>query len=526
MILSVLFGARAVAIGLGALTLEAVGLVLAVRAYRRTQELARTLSAGSSSTAVGLPPATERLELWTVVPPLLILGWMVDGVQRARAMILAGAAATDLGQRASLMSEGLQRQLGATLGGLIYLGVALLLGAVAAGFAASARRRRTGLAWATNLAAEDREAAAIWAAFPGPSAAVLVAAILGFVVLGLGPLIAAAIMGTWAEVSALHHTADADPAVKAAVYEGAQHIAATLLERGYALALVGVACAAIGSAVALWIASPKRSRRRLLGRPVPEPPPAGGAVVAAVILLVAAVALVGLARPMKRENATAWPPGLMNDGLGLKTPDLDGPDSLEPGPLVAVTATGLAFDRAPEDAAGIEARLRAYRANFPLLHPGEPAPQAILLACAPNADSARVFAVVDTARRLGYDRVRFVFERVRQVIRPLIGTVRLTDLTAALVSIGSDDASSAGAIVLRPDDTATCGQLAARVVESRRAGRPVRLLSAALPAGHHQPTMARGSLIRRASGGNVGACESPAVHDSRSIGTRDSRAAE
>jgi hypothetical protein len=479
-----MLGAGTIGVGIAALALELVVLTLALRAHAGTRRFGRALVAGHWSTTPPTSPP-KALAICGAVPPLLVLGWMVHAVQSSRAMIFEGVTAVDLGRKASLASTGLVHELGSIFSGMLGLGLLAVLGAVTAGVAASARAQWVGLSWASELAGRDREAALAWVARPGPGAPMLIGVTLAFVVLGLGPVIAGALSGTWLKLRALDEVTEADPGGKAAIYERAQLAAGTILERGYLTTMVGVACAALGSATLASLASPSRARRRVLGRPVPEPQSSGSGAVTVASLLLAASALVALARPMKRENEMPWPPGLVNDGLGVETPALDGPDSLELGPLVAVTATGLAFDRVPEDAAGVEARLRAYRANFSLHHPGEPPPREILLACAPNAGSERAFAAIEAGRRSGYDGVRFVFEIARPVFRPVIGTVTLKNVTAARVSVGAD--TPTGAESLRPDGSSTCAQLAARVVALRRVGRPVVLIPPAASPQRHQP---------------------------------------
>jgi hypothetical protein len=195
--------------------------------------------------------------------------------------------------------------------------------------------------------------------------------------------------------------------------------------------------------------------------------------------MIAAVALFLIARPIARENEQPWPPGSPNERLGVATPALDGPDQVDLGPLVAVTEAGLSFERAPQDATGVEGGLRAYRERFSLLHPGEPAPREILLACAPDAKSGRAFAMLEVARRSGYDRAAFILETARTVIRPILGTVVLRDLSAARVSIGAGDGGPTGTVYVHSDDAPTCAQLAARVVALRKAGVPVVLVPGA-----------------------------------------------
>jgi len=221
-------------------------------------------------------------------------------------------------------------------GCLVGVTLPLLIGSVAVGLAASARRRREGLVWAIELAKRDRPTASAWAACPGSSAHILIAAFLAFILLGLGPVVWAGLSGTWLELRTLSRIASEAPAAKIALFGEAERAAAIMIERGYVGASLGAVCAALGSGLLLWFASPARVRLRILGRPVSEPPPSR-AVGVAVVVFLAAGALFIVARPMKRENETPWPIGGVNDTLPVETPQLEGPDPLEVGPVVELT---------------------------------------------------------------------------------------------------------------------------------------------------------------------------------------------
>jgi hypothetical protein len=387
----------------------------------------------------------------------------------------------DLGPKGTTASAGLRGELGAILAGTLGLALPLVLGAVTVGIAASARRRRLGFGWAIQLLTSDQEAALAWRERPGPTAPALTAVILSFVLFGLGPVIGGAVVGTWRKLEAFDVMTRAAPGAKLAIYTRAQSAAGQIFESGYLAAMVGVVCVAIGAAILAWLTSPTRARRRILGRPAPMPPSSDGGVIGAAALVVAALGLVVVASPMRRENQTPWPNGSATERLGVETVALEGPDPLVLAPMVALTKTGLAFEREATDIAGVGDRLLTYRENFPLLHPGEPTPREVLLACSPEIASERVFAVLETARRSGYDHVRLVFETALTSVRPAIGTVKLRNVTAAQVAIGDEGAAQAGAQPVRAGDTVTCQQLAVRVVDLRRAGRPVILVSRRSP---------------------------------------------
>ena len=100
-------------------------------------------------------------------------------------------------QRGHMLFHGQLGGLSSTIVGSLGVVLPLLLGAVAAALAESARRRGRGLLRAAELASRDRPAAQAWATFPGPCASVLVAVFLAFALLWLGPIIWSAFSGTW-----------------------------------------------------------------------------------------------------------------------------------------------------------------------------------------------------------------------------------------------------------------------------------------------------------------------------------------
>ena len=250
-----------------------------------------------------------------------------------------------------MLSLGLRGELTSAVAGSLGLVLPLLLGAVAAALAESARRRSRGLLRAAVLASRDWPAAQAWATFPGPSAAVLVAVFLAFVFLALGPILWSAFSGIWQLLRVLQ--AGADPSETMTRLEAARLAATRTFEHGHLASSVGAVCAGLGSAFLLWRTSPARARAKLLGRPAVARPSRQGA--AAALLLVGAGALLALAQPMKRENETPWPPGhalALDWWQRLQTPEIEGPDELVAGPVVKITSGGLSIDGLEEDSDG------------------------------------------------------------------------------------------------------------------------------------------------------------------------------
>lgn len=162
-----------------------------------------------------------------------------------------------------------------------------------------------------------------------------------------------------------------------------------------------------------------------------------------------------------------------SDGLGIATPNLDGPDDVEIAPLVAIgPPSGLAFDHEPVDRSALELRLQRYKANFSVLHPGEPAPHEVLLACSPSVPSKDIFSILDSARQKGFDRARIVFQLADPPSSPSRSGPRIT---AAAVSLADQTTSQDGKSSIRVAEVHDCAELSERVIALRRAGQPVAL---------------------------------------------------
>jgi hypothetical protein len=450
-------------------------LIRALRASRRATRIRQTLMEHDwTAVPEGWPPS-RLLPLGAVIGPLLILGATVLALQRFRGLIVQGVGTSELTGNSGTVCLGHLGELTSTTAGSLGLVLPLLLGAVAAALAESARRRSRGLLRAALLASRDRPAAQAWATFPGPSAAVLVTVFVGFVFLTLGPILWSAFSGTWRVLRAIQP--GPDPSQTMALFRAAQLAATRTFERGHLASSVGAVSAGLGAAFLLWRISPARARAKILGRPAVAPPSRQGA--AAAFLLVGACALLALAQPMKRENETPWPRGHA-PGLDWwhkpQTPEIDGPDELVQGPMVEMTSSGQSVDRSTVDLVGVQDRLVVFRNNFALLHPGTPFRPQVLLTCSPDVSSDRIFQVLYRVLRSEYSNtVSFVFQTTRTLSRPLLGAITWTNMTAANASL-TVDAAPAGAAVLSPDQASDCGAISSRLVALRRAGKEVVLV--------------------------------------------------
>lgn len=450
-------------------------LILASRASRRATRIRQALIEHDWRIIPEGARPSKFLTLGAVIGPLLILGATILALQRSRGVIVQGID-PDLAERGEMPYLGLHGELTAVIVGSLGLVVPSLLGAVAAALAESARRRSRGLLHAALLASRDRPAAEAWATYPGPSAAVLVAVFLAFVLLGLGPILWSAFSGIWHVLRTLQPGPDLSEAMTR--LKAARIAATRTFEHGHLASSVGAVCAGLGSAFLLWRTSPARARAKLLGRPTGARPSRQGA--AAALLFVGAGALVALAQPMKRENETPWPPGhaLGLDWSRLQTPEIDGPDELVPASWVKMTSSKLSLDGSTMDLVGLQDRLRTLRNNFELLHPGQsfdPHVPQVLLACSPDVRSDRVSKVLYRVLRSDSDKVSFIFQTTQTLSRPFLGAIAWTNVTAANAWVPFADAP-ASAAVLALDQAPDCGALSARLVALRRAGKEVRLV--------------------------------------------------
>jgi len=196
-------------------------------------------------------------------------------------------------------------------------------------------------------------------------------------------------------------------------------------------------------------------------------------VVVAVIAMVSALACVS--HHIARDVETAPVSGRGTE-LGIETPHLDGPDEIDLAPLVALSGAGYAFDHEPIVRTTLEPRFQSYRANFAVLHPYEPAPREVLLACSPSVSSDEISSVLDTARRSGFDHARLVFESERSRSSSYVVDSRHT-LSAAWVSLTDQVGSQPPNI--RPAEVQNCAELSERVIALRRAGQMVTLTTRA-----------------------------------------------
>lgn len=464
---------------------ELVVLVAAARANARARRLERTMRARAETPpALGGPP--RLLLLGGALGPILTVIATVLTVQHARDAWLRGAISPDPAQRSLMIFEGLAGEPTAIIVGLTATIFFAAIGAVAAALAMNTRHR-----WRRAIES-GADAQASPSASPlglTGSGSVAVGAALGFLLLGVGPVVVAAIFGARAQLQALDATATASPELKLPLLADGVHLRTVFLVRGFAASCVGTSCSAVVTFALFWL---RRRRARIASRTAGPPGPrhlSRKAMLASMVAVIVAGSMFAVAWRMRIENETPWPAGGAYDGLGVPVPDLEGPDELERGPTVEISSTGISVQGATAGVAEIETRLLSYRRDQAMLHRDEPLPRHVVLICTPEATTGRLAGVVASIRRAGFDHAIFALQTHKQVKRPFLGNVTLHHVTAARVSLGvaADTSHEANAVFLRLDDSKDCTSLSRRIVDARQTAREVVPAPGGTSGRDHQP---------------------------------------
>lgn len=454
--------------------------------HQRSQQLQQQAIDGDFRPLERLARAPSRMfECCVMFAPLLVLVTTGIVLERARAGILGAvrtaAQAADVNTD-QLFADALQSSFAASAVGLIGTALAVVIAGVASGFAGTARMRLQDLMHGSALQAHDPSAALAFARYAGPPAGAVVGGILGFISFAFGPV---AIAGIVASIDILERwagLAQLDVSARVTSWDAALHAARNVLDLGFAWSVVGTIVATVGWVGLAWWISPARMRNRMLGRPVATSGARSDLTLAFAALAMAAL-LAGLAVPLRRENATEWPPG-SRFGLGLSavTPQLHGPDPVADGPLVELTSDSITVDRIPSNAQDLERQLRGRAEEYRVLHPHDAFTGSVRIACARDTPVEQVSQLLQTLARVGYDAPTFVFDVQREFERPVLGRVVLHQVSGARTMFSEAPVVPAGkstAIAIR--EASTCAELCQRIVSARRSNLEVTL------TGSHQP---------------------------------------
>jgi hypothetical protein len=197
-----------------------------------------------------------------------------------------------------------------------------------------------------------------------------------------------------------------------------------------------------------------------------------GLLVATVCFLVAA--------PYRAENCLAWPP-LGSTFLVAQQPNnpfLEGPDAVDPGPVLQLAPTDARLDGQTIDLGGLAEELETMKYNYFLLRPNEPYLGSILVLCSAETPTDRLRSFLLTAYRTGHRSVVFAFTKREDFSRPILGefhTIASTGAAATLVLDSEGRTRQPGVALLPAQAYPTYGALATELVALRRAGKEVRM---------------------------------------------------
>jgi hypothetical protein len=296
---------------------------------------------------------------------------------------------------------------------------------------------------------------------------------------GLLPVAVGALRWCTGMITSFAGMAGLPPEMKEVIIDRALEAARVELARFATISMVAIPFLAVAAVVLIVVrghsagdaprAAPARSAR----------PPL---VISAAALALAAALFLGV-RSTVAENELPWPPTTGSQLAfpgGPTTPDLIGPDAPERAPVVALFGDRLMLDAfATPDFEDLEDKLRTLRNNFKLLNPGGDFNEMALLQVDAAAPIPRVKSMLRAVRGAWYYRPLFAFTKTETHVRPVFGKLERDVVTGArikLAFVDDDDAEDGewkNAAPLRLEDFADYGAFARRLVELRRAGKPV-----------------------------------------------------
>lgn len=436
----IFYGTVIVPLGLALILFQLVVLVISIR--RRKP---------------GRPPLSLRLHAiagLAIVPLPILIGFSVHAARMTMLAAFVGADG-DPSEKATAVARGMSGQMNALPFATTTITVSLALWFV-------------GLASTLGAPRPDGRRG------PFPPLALVAA---GFAPLALGVV-------NWSSrlIKTFAALAGVPPEDKGRILEGTLEAARGELTFYGRLAMIAIPILTVAAGVLTVLqdrgAPPDRDAGRAAGRWWGRP-----VLVAAAALLLAGL-LVREARPLAAENAMPWPPNHGNElsfPNGAPTPDLVGPDEPERAPVVDVYRDRQALDGRNVDFGELESLLGTLRNNFKLLRPDLEFNELALLETDPATPTARVAAVLRAVRGAWYHKPMFVFAKKEIYERPLLGKVERVVLTGAQLTVAfateepDEDEAAAwkAAVELRLQDFADYGAFARRLVELRRAGKPV-----------------------------------------------------
>jgi len=172
----------------------------------------------------------------------------------------------------------------------------------------------------------------------------------------------------------------------------------------------------------------------------------------------------------------AWPPEkpLIQCDQNMSG-GVEGPDNLEPGPLLRVRDHGFSAWGDYGDAFEAADSLNEHRRFFQREYPGQPLPRRELVQCDGNQPAERLQQALSAAARAGYQEVQFCLNTEEVLHRPTLGDVVRWKTTAARARLTDGGTRPLQTIRILP--ATTCFETRQRVFELRRAGHEVVLVA-------------------------------------------------
>jgi len=132
------------------------------------------------------------------------------------------------------------------------------------------------------------------------------------------------------------------------------------------------------------------------------------ALVATVACLCGRPAAVRAAEAAANQNPPARPKK-MQLLIRPRTPQLVGPDEIEPSPVLVLTKQRAELDGRPMTPDEFEKMLVTLANNYKLLRPAETFNGKFIVACEPEVDTPRLIEYLGRAHRAGYPHASFLF---------------------------------------------------------------------------------------------------------------------
>jgi hypothetical protein len=442
----VLFG-----IGIALLVFELIVLVLASGRRRRGEPFSFRLHAIAGAAIVPLPVA---------------VGLSMHAARAAMLAVFSGTSSADATDKAMAVSRGLASQVNALPFAVAATGLALALW-----FA--------GLAYTMSAVRSDGSGRG----FPP----------VALVGAGLLPTAFGVLQWSSALIVSFAAVAGQPPDEKVVVIARALDAAHAQLTRTarISMALIPI----LGVLAVVLIVRRDRKRDAVPRDSVParaHPTSARWPLVLSTAALLLAALLFVEARPLAAENDLPWPPpttGAQLVSVEPPTPDVIGPDAIERAPVVLVYRDDLGLDGTKgEDFQSLEDKLVTLRNNYRLLHPGEGFGGTAVIVADPTTDIPRLISVLRAVRGSDYHNPMFAFTKGDIIHRPVLGKLQRIQSSGARIRLAYldgqdedeyefDDEAEAeqrkNAVPLRLSDFADHGAFARRLVELRRAGKPV-----------------------------------------------------